>query len=307
MDIGSKIRDLRIQNNLTQDELAQKLSVTSQAVSRWECGVSLPDITMVPLIARTLFASADELLGCGMPKAMKFASCQNLDCSGERLNQSQIDGMLENNDLISDGTPKKVLIVDDSDFMRMMLNDILTKAGHTVVQADNGKLALKVLQDEKVDICILDIMMPEMNGIDALRQILLNIPDMPVVMLSALCNEHIVKEALANGAAELLYIVMKVKKFFLTENFYCIMLTKIIKTVKKRKTRCLKYILMKKRTKLLRSLSGKPMFSCRRRVLRKPRLMNWSKEQVFPRELFICFTRQRRCSCLMFLRIFINR
>ena len=200
MDIGSKIRDLRIQNNLTQDELAQKLSVTSQAVSRWECGVSLPDITMVPLIARTLFASADELLGCGMPKAMKFASCQNLDCSGERLNQSQIDGMLENNDLISDGTPKKVLIVDDSDFMRMMLNDILTKAGHTVVQADNGKLALKVLQDEKVDICILDIMMPEMNGIDALRQILLNIPDMPVVMLSALCNEHIVKEALAIGA-----------------------------------------------------------------------------------------------------------
>ena len=41
MDIGSKIRDLRIQNNLTQDELAQKLSVTSQAVSRWECGGSL--------------------------------------------------------------------------------------------------------------------------------------------------------------------------------------------------------------------------------------------------------------------------
>ena len=200
MDIGSKIRDLRIQNNLTQDELAQKLSVTSQAVSRWECGVSLPDITMVPLIARTLFASADELLGCGMPKAMKFASCQNLDCSGERLNQSQIDGMLENNDLISDGTPKKVLIVDDSDFMRVMLTDILTKAGHTMVQADNGKLALKVLQNEKVDICILDIMMPEMNGIDALRQILLNIPDMPVVMLSALCNEHIVKEALAIGA-----------------------------------------------------------------------------------------------------------
>lgn len=200
MDIGSKIRDLRIQNNLTQEELAQKLSVTSQAVSRWECGLSLPDISMVPLIARTLFASADELLGCGIPKAMKFASCQNLDCLGESLNQSQIDGMLENNDLISDGTPKKVLIVDDSDFMRMMLNDILTKAGHTVVQADNGKLALKVLQNEKVDICILDIMMPEMNGIDALRQILLDMPDMPVVMLSALCNEHIVKEALAIGA-----------------------------------------------------------------------------------------------------------
>lgn len=93
-----------------------------------------------------------------------------------------------------------MLIVDDSDFMRMILNDILTNAGHTVVQADNGRLALKVLQKEKVDICILDILMPEMNGIDTLKQILSNTPDMPVIMLSALCSEHIVKEALEIGA-----------------------------------------------------------------------------------------------------------
>jgi two-component system chemotaxis response regulator CheY len=215
MNIGSKIRELRTQKNLTQEELAQKLNVTPQAVSRWECGLSLPDTSIIPLISKTLFVSADELLGCdtqNIPKStpnnngqyisknIPFESCASLDCSGTPLNQSQIDSIFENIDILSHNVPKKVLIVDDSDFMRMILNDILTNAGHTVVQADNGRLALKVLQKEKVDICILDILMPEMNGIDTLKQILSNTPDMPVIMLSALCSEHIVKEALEIGA-----------------------------------------------------------------------------------------------------------
>ena len=141
---------------------------------------------MIPLLSKTLFVSADDLLGCSASDETKFESCRNLNCTGDCLNQSQIDSIIGSRDIISDGTPKKVLVVDDSDFMRMMLNDILSKAGHTVVQADNGKLALKVIKQEKVDICILDIMMPEMNGMDALRQMLTFNSDMPVIMLSAL-------------------------------------------------------------------------------------------------------------------------
>ncbi len=64
MDIGSRIRNSRIKSNMTQEEFAQKLCVTSQAVSRWECGISLPDTAMIPIIAKTLCISADELLGC---------------------------------------------------------------------------------------------------------------------------------------------------------------------------------------------------------------------------------------------------
>ncbi len=203
MNIGIKIRELRTKRDLTQEELAQKLGVTAQAVSRWETGISLPDITMIPLLSKTLFVPADVLLDC-TPDKIILDSCidldEDLDCSGEMLNQSQIDSMLEGKDMVSDRMPKKVLIVDDSDFMRMMLKDILTKAGHTVVEADNGKLALKVLEKEKVDLCILDIMMPEMNGMQALKQILANIQDLPVIMLSALCSENIVREALRIGA-----------------------------------------------------------------------------------------------------------
>jgi len=198
MNIGAKIKEFRTKRNLTQEELAQKLSVTPQAVSRWECGISLPDITMIPLLSRKLFVSVDELLEED-PVDM-YDSCKNLNRSGELLNQSQIDSMFEGKDIVSDGMPKKVLIVDDADFMRMMLKDMLTKAGHTVVEADNGKTALKVLEKEKVDICVLDIAMPEMNGLDALKQILANIQDMPVIMLSALGTEPVVREARAIGA-----------------------------------------------------------------------------------------------------------
>jgi len=59
--IGKKIRNLRKSKDLTQEELAEKLSVTSQAVSKWETGLSSPDITMIPIVARFFNISIDEL------------------------------------------------------------------------------------------------------------------------------------------------------------------------------------------------------------------------------------------------------
>lgn len=213
MDLGSRIKELRIRNSYTQEELAQKLSVTPQAISRWECGVSLPDISMIPLLTKTLVVSADELLGCGISDISESVSYKNRDSRGEDLNQSQIDSIFESIDIVSDGKSKNVLIVDDSDFIRMILKNILTKAGHTVVEVDNGKLALNVLEQQKINICILDIVMPEMNGIDTLRQILLNVPDMPVVMLSALCNKDIVMEAFEIGAKAFVAKPFQVESF----------------------------------------------------------------------------------------------
>lgn len=199
MDIGNKIRELRNKHNLTQEELAVKLSISPQAVSRWECGVSLPDISMIPLLSKTLFVSADELLGCGSSKNQLFDSCNNLTIWGDVLNQDQIDSIFENHDMVSDGTPKKVLVVDDSDFMRMMIRDILEKFGHSVLGASDGKCAFTVLEHTKVDIIILDINMPEMNGVDFLK--LNQQPDTKIMMLSAICCESIVKETYELGAS----------------------------------------------------------------------------------------------------------
>ena len=199
MDIGNKIRELRNRHNYTQEELASKLNVTSQAVSRWECGISLPDISMIPLLSKTLLVSADELLGCGSPQNQLFDSCSNLTIWGDVLNQDQIDSIFENRDMVSDGTPKKVLVVDDSDFMRMMIRDILTKAGHSVLDAGDGKCAFSVLEHAKVDIIILDINMPEKNGVDFLKSN--RSSDTKIMMLSAICCESIVRETYELGAS----------------------------------------------------------------------------------------------------------
>ena len=61
--IGQKIKELRLKNAMTQDRLADYLGVTSQAVSKWECEASMPDLTLIVPLTRVLRCTADELLG----------------------------------------------------------------------------------------------------------------------------------------------------------------------------------------------------------------------------------------------------
>ena len=61
MEIGKKIRELRIARNLTQEALAAELSVTPQAISKWECGTTTPDIQLLPDM---LFSSVLRLTSC---------------------------------------------------------------------------------------------------------------------------------------------------------------------------------------------------------------------------------------------------
>ena len=215
MNIGEVIKSRRNKRKMTQTELAELLKVTPQAVSRWEMGVSYPDIAMIPLISEALCVSADELLGITQ-------SYEGKEVSGElwvrvdelqqkmigikpsdpdpALNQSQIDSIF---DYVPDsvtGESKKILVVDDSNFMRMMLEDILTRQGHTVLEATNGQECLNILQDEAVDVCVLDIHMPGMDGMEVLKILKEDYPGLKVVMLSALCSESSVKTALQLGA-----------------------------------------------------------------------------------------------------------
>lgn len=64
MVIGEIIRKCRTERKITQEEMATALHVTPQAVSRWETGISYPDIAMIPQISKYLDVSADRLLGC---------------------------------------------------------------------------------------------------------------------------------------------------------------------------------------------------------------------------------------------------
>ncbi|MBQ7411604.1 MAG: helix-turn-helix transcriptional regulator, partial [Clostridia bacterium] len=68
MSIGEKIRDLRKSKNMTQEDLAECLNVTISAVSQWEIGKTMPDITMIPIICNVFDVSSDKLLEIDLTK-----------------------------------------------------------------------------------------------------------------------------------------------------------------------------------------------------------------------------------------------
>ena len=67
-NFGNKIKTLRRKMNLTQEELAERLNVSFQAISKWETNASLPDVTMFPLLANFFNVTTDELLGVDLAK-----------------------------------------------------------------------------------------------------------------------------------------------------------------------------------------------------------------------------------------------
>lgn len=96
---------------------------------------------------------------------------------------------------------KSVLIVDDAAFMRLTLRTLLENNGFNVVgEAENGAVAVKKYQELHPDIVTMDITMPEMDGVTALKEIRSIDSEAKVVMITALGQESFVREAVMNGA-----------------------------------------------------------------------------------------------------------
>ena len=97
----------------------------------------------------------------------------------------------------------RVLVVDDAAFMRMMVKDILSKNGYEIVgEAENGMKALEKYQELKPDLVTMDITMPEMDGITAVKEIKKVDPGAKVVMCSAMGQQAMVIEAIQAGARD---------------------------------------------------------------------------------------------------------
>lgn len=98
---------------------------------------------------------------------------------------------------------KNILIVDDAAFMRMKLKDILEKNGYSVVgEAKDGLEAVEVYQEVKPDLVTMDITMPEMDGIEALKRIKAFDPAAKVIMCSAMGQQGMVMDAIRAGAVD---------------------------------------------------------------------------------------------------------
>ena len=102
---------------------------------------------------------------------------------------------------------KNVLICDDAAFMRMMIKDILSKNGYNVAgEAENGARAVEKYAEVKPDLVLMDITMPEMDGIQALKKIKEGDPGAKIIMCSAMGQQAMVIESIQAGAK---YFIVK--------------------------------------------------------------------------------------------------
>lgn len=98
---------------------------------------------------------------------------------------------------------KRLLIVDDAMIMRMKIREVATKAGWTVIaEAANGADGVRLYEEHRPDMVTLDMVMPEMDGLAALKAIRDRHPDAHVVMVSAVNQKDKLRECIAAGAVD---------------------------------------------------------------------------------------------------------
>ncbi len=113
----------------------------------------------------------------------------------------------------------KIMVVDDAFFMRKTVQTHLTKAGYdTFVEAEDGAQAVTLYDQETPDLVIMDITMPNMDGIEALRTIKGKHPAAKIVMCSAMGQESMVMEAIKLGALDFIVKPFKQERIIQTVN-----------------------------------------------------------------------------------------
>ncbi|MCX8062651.1 MAG: response regulator [Anaerolineales bacterium] len=96
----------------------------------------------------------------------------------------------------------KILVVDDAEFLRVRISKMLSSEGHEIIEAENGVKAVETYKQARPDVVLMDITMPEMDGLTALREIRSYDSSAKVVMLTALGQESVVLEAIKAGARD---------------------------------------------------------------------------------------------------------
>ena len=98
---------------------------------------------------------------------------------------------------------KRILITDDALFMRVTLKNILTKNGYEIAgEASNGRESIEMYRSVQPDLVTMDITMPEMDGISAVKEIRQMDPNAKIIMCSAMGQKNMVMEAVAAGAKD---------------------------------------------------------------------------------------------------------
>ncbi len=95
----------------------------------------------------------------------------------------------------------KILIVDDAAVDRRLAGGFVLKAGWSDIYAENGRAALELIAKEKPDVVLTDLQMPQMDGLELVKELRRHYPGLPVILMTAFGSEEIAVNALRAGAA----------------------------------------------------------------------------------------------------------
>ncbi len=106
---------------------------------------------------------------------------------------------------MAEAIPLKIVVIDDSDFSRKATIEILTEAGYNVVgEANSAEGAMNLIATSKADLYIIDVVMPEVSGIELAKLISEKSIGVYIIMMSSLSNENIIIESISSGALDFL-------------------------------------------------------------------------------------------------------
>lgn len=199
MDFGDSIKKIREEKGLSQEELARKLDVAQSTIGMWESGKRTPKLDELNRLARVLSITVNRLIGQSKERKVELIK-NEIYVDGEKvsdLDATDVDGVVEyinavkkKKGVIPQTPPpkmspqaKKILIIDDEQEICEMLYTFLVPHNYKVFLAFNGQMGLEYFEEIKPDIVLLDLEMPDIDGLEVLK-IIRKVSNIPVVIIT---------------------------------------------------------------------------------------------------------------------------
>ena len=199
MEFGENLKKIREEKSLSQQKLAKKLNIAQSTVGMWESSKRTPRLNEINRLAKVLDIKVDRLFGQLKDQKLEIAK-NELYIDGHKisdLDAADIKRLIEMaNQLKKDkasqpDTPpskissatKKVLIIDDEQELCKTLHSFLVPHNYKVYLAFNGQMGLDSFREIKPDIVLLDLKMPDIEGIEVLK-IIRKVSNVPVVIIT---------------------------------------------------------------------------------------------------------------------------
>ncbi len=198
MSFADNLKNARLNQKVSQQELAKKLSVAQSTVGMWESGRRVPKLDELKRLARVLGITISRLLS-GKERNIEITK-NEIYIDGEKVSElapTDVEGIIEyinfvksKKGAIPTAPPpamgphlKKILIIDDEQEICEMLYSFLVPHNYKVFLAFNGQMGLEYFEEIKPDIVLLDLKLPDIDGVEVLK-ILRKVSSVPVVVIT---------------------------------------------------------------------------------------------------------------------------